>query len=690
MCPYPTNPSLHKCVFDKASWCSKNNYGQASSVKLSEGSTCTTTDGIQGKVVNCPANDDAAQYYYRCKITCDQRVLSKAGKSLTADTRFGNVQDATGDNPYNGYWVQLASPKNGFHAGYHLFLRGDFRMPDNGLSYDTKASGDKVIYAAGNSSYKMYRSVNGIGALYKLDPSTYADCEDEYEDRYKNPSLTIPKNYANNILSRGLTNIDIVFGDENDAGEEKQWVGKTFTVQREDGATYTTWVWDNISILSYFPYSYSGGDVGNSRNVHYWTVRTLIKQDERTKIRFTGDIYFGTSTARVEKGGNKYYYPVKVDGDDTQPFGLLTFHSNGYHILEFKDATVNGYGFPDIDTEDGNGGILNIDNSTVYANNIFSSLNVNVNNNSTLTANAINVDGKHVNYTYGWTGAIRQGRKYCVGMSVRNKSTVNVKQAVMEVYEDRYLYVDGGSKIVSTKPIRLQSAGRSVACIGDSSSSITAAGTEHTIANGSYTKNWLMHPNGLNATSYGGRIAYSTADNSCMPYTVNKSYNANSAYKSHCTGRYNTSDVNFMEKNSWSGDPTTHATPAYISFTGIKRGSSLSSYSSTPANSIASWSPRMNGDHYCSNCTGYNSCRDTGTSYASLNMYLCGEWQGGSDAEDSGPRFLNDDMKYYYYRANTTNKGYGCSAVHNFICSGCSRCESGIAYTDWSDGDGGL
>lgn len=704
MCPHPVNPSLYTCVFDKTSWCVSNDFTQTTSSKPTNGQACTTPDGIPGTMEVCPGNDSNSLFYYKCKIRCDQRMKKEAGVSLMADTRFGSWGDSQGQVWNSAYWVKLDNPKGGFKAGYHLFLRGDYRLPDAGQAYDSKSSGNKIIYANSNSANGMYASINGIGALYLLDPVKYSDCKEEYENsggrdwskgdgdiwwRNYNPKLVIPLNYANEVLSRDFNNIDIVLGTYNDQGDEKDWMGRTFVINKRSGDKLTTYVWRNMGLIHQMPGDFSS-EISDSARVYYSKDRTIIKQTYGTKIKFMGDTYIEAWTANYKDR----YYPDYVSGDSKQPFGMLTFHANDYHIVEFKDADMSesfsGAG-PDVDAPE-EGGVLVVDNSKILLNNVFSYLNVDVRNRSSVTASAMNVLGRHNSYGRTTTGMVNKGGKYCVGVIARDNSSVNVSDTIMEVFEDRYLFVQNNSSITSQKPVRLRTAGRSVACLSDTSSYISSYGTKYD-NNYDYTSGWWAPKNMTKKNSE--RIMYSLGNSACMPYKLNNKHKSEyyyvNKYEKHCAG-YHNDKINFRYDNAWD-DEATFSTPGKFSFTNIKKGDT-SAYTE-----VDSWGIRMDDDTYCSSCKNKYTCIDKGANYRDLSTYdsgksntaICSRY-GWTNGEGYTRPAWSKSYSFYYNRGCDSYDSlcYGCSGKRDFLCSACVRCESGAGYSDWTDVSGGF
>ena len=754
-CPYPVNPGLYKCVFDKASWCTKNNYAQSSSAKLSENSTCTTPDGIQGKVVNCPANDDYSLFYYRCKITCDQRVLKESSVGgLSAESlgktghgiggRFGEVNDINGNAKPNAYWYYLANPKNGFRKGYHLFLRGDARLPENGLSYNANnRNGDNIIRADGNSNNPVYASINGISALYKLDPVTYADCADEYDDMFENPTLTVPLNgkYANNYMfSRDFHNINITLSRYKDDGKTfADWGGNTFKVVRQGhlggdgnpGPSYaTTYIWSNIKMSVDAGLNSSG--VGNSEfgdgvssGMIYMKDRAVINLYQAVKLRFTGKILFdlpaSTFASQLIVNPEKSSTSTKDENEKIAASLVdLAFRTQDYAIIEFKDAEVGGSyyslggtdssgkylefsGYPDFDSDcssDGvwdKDGILNIDNSNVSATNHYGCLYLNMKNGSTY--NVVRFYSRATDINYGKSASnmnfINRGGQYCRAAAILGNSTFNIKSKHGVTDIRKYLYISGGSKVVSNNPVRLMRGPYSTVCIGDTSSSliVNVNAGDSSYGKGSHTYDASYSRDyGTNASRYyvgtmsnvssDKLVMYSRKNGACIPYELNNDptdkdnvdKNKKNPWRILCTGSTNSSgynnekeDKNFDNKML---DEVSMRTPGSFS---VKVGSSYS-YTTT----INSWYPKRKTKYSTRRCDFDKNYGNT----ESETLNMCGTTTSDSGTE---PQYTDGGFDTYISGYNS----YKC-LNREFLCSGCAYCSAGVGYSDWSDADGGL
>ncbi len=752
-CPYPTNPGLYKCEFDKASWCAKNGYAQSSSSKLSDNSTCITPDGIQGKVINCPANDNVSLFYYRCKVTCDQRTLKEAASGgLNAESlgktghgnggRFGAKKDINGVERPNAYWVYLSQPKNGFRKGYHLFLRGNVRLPDNGLAYNANnKNGDVWIRSDGNEQNPAYASINGISALYKLDPATYADCAEEYADMSEKPTLTIPLNgkYANDYtFSRDFHNINITLTRYDDAGNKQNWGENIFKVRRQNELDKTsgfglpnvsTYVWSNIKMT--VDDIVESSSVGNSdqgdgvtMGMMYDNSRAVIDLCQTVKIRFTGKINFdlpyayklSVSMANPELDSNSNG-TIKVAMEATQ----LAFRTQEYAIIEFKDAIVNngsfnttsgttnaGYSYavteyPDFDSdcdsrkEWNSDGVMVIDNSKVSAAHHFGCLYLVMKNNSTYNVQRFYSRATDDNYNKTNTGVnlINKGKQYCRAASIMGGSTLNIhdKHGISDIR--KYLYITGGSTVNSNNPIRLMRGEKSNVCFGDSASKLNV-----NIFSGSYSKGEYQFDAGMTKyysdqikKYYIGEvqnvkkdkmIMYSAYHGACIPYILNDdpSYSSDQAKNaSNPWWRLCTGQtIGYKYGNNKYENFNDKMVDEVSMITPAEFDVKIGS---GYYNQIRSWYPRAKSTFNTGRCDFDKSGGIT--EFATL--HLCSISGVNSETE---PSYTDGGL-------DTFISGYNNGKCLNrqFLCSGCSYCDgkgdsAGTGYTDWTDVSGGL
>lgn len=722
-CPYAYG--FYKCRWSAANYCAKWNMTEKSAVLPS---TCTK-EGAKGTVVPCRLGGGengtgSGKYlgYYRCKLTCDQRLLSKVGSAVTADTRFGYYNGG-----YMAFYLDLASPKRGFKKGTHLFLRSNFRMPTAGLEYDLQKNGDKEIYAKAKKASEKYASVNGIGALYKLDPATYPECKDEYNDTSKNPTLTIPLETGTDILSRGFTNINILLSYHDDKNVvHNDWTGRQFKIAKESGQNVSTYVWDNINFMLEKNLDVTGQmNVSTDNMVRFYTARTVVLQNFGTKLRFTGKVGFSTPTHTIEGDYPEIFAPSNNLTVPKQTVAMLVFHGDGYHIVEFENATMSSVSSstnvyyssatstedkPDFDTNSDVAAIFNVDNSTVSVHNIFSRYSLNVNRNSVLRVKRLALAGSNDAYDKNTSGNhmyVKHGKKNCRGAAVLGNSTVYVSR-LSDVWPQRYLYVGGGSKYNSDWPIRLRQAGDSVACINGSTSKITSYGTEYTTDfTFPDTTGYYMSPK--NATKIGSqRVIYSLGNWACLPYNLNGAYKGqtdgsekyDNTFQSQCSTGYRSSSTSWADDNAWS-DAQTYSTPG-IQYFSVYNNGTKNSYSMSPQTRINSWYPMMAGN-YAGNYLSDYTCSNRGQNYTRLQKGYCypdNTWDANLNkyVEVSPSAKWMTSITYYYYRcsdgsnycSNSSKYSYGCSGQRKFLCSGCSYCESGIGYADWPDSVGGL
>ena len=756
-CPYAWG--YYKCRWSAANYCKALGMTEKSASSSTIPTSCTT-EGIRGTVVPCRLDGDengsgSGRYlgYYKCKLTCEQRMLSRVGVYLRPDERFGTKSDGS----YLAYYLKVPTATRYFKAGTHLFLRDNFRIPDAGLPVDGKSGSDFDINIDALSSKGRYTSINGMGALYRLNPNIYAECKEDYEagskDNSKNPTITFPMSQSADFgsnkkffFSRDFNNINVTLSYKDDKGRAQDWKGREYLVEKGSRAK-TTYIWNNFGLKQNWfegKLTGTGASIENSYGVLYWKgLRTVISQEENTKIKFTGKINFDlrgfTPSITMKDPLGKSASTESVD------IASLAFHGQGYHIIEFNGADLSPTEYteyaPDLDTDDGDGkgGVVVIENSKVYARAIMSQLNVDVNKNSTVNLNRLILAGRHDNYDISSGTWSRYGRRYCSGMSVRNNSTVNVEKSAIDVWDDRYLYVSGGGKVISAAPIRLRTAGRSVACIADTTSSITAYGTTYNSTDYAYAasfseangqlnseahKGWIMPPQNLTKRD-NRRIMYSIGDNACMPYKLNASYKNKSdslskpkydnAYSNICTGGW-FNPVNFMANNPLS-DVNTFSTPGTFNFSVAYRyersnGVCSTKYDVEKLARVDSWlglDTRNNAAYYTPQgrtCDPSTVSPATGVKMMAGLGNICAfdHWEGvdsawkngkmvGKDAA-AGPRFNNTAIRYAYVRCScgsgTANQCAGCSGEVKFICSGCSYCVGGVSYKSWSDQLGGF
>lgn len=710
-CMYPTNPSLHKCSFDKISWCNSRGYNQSTSSKLSDGDNCNTPDGIAGNVELCPANDSSGLSYYKCKIKCDQRMKQDIGRSLQPDIRFSSAVDSRGQSWNNAYWIKLEQPKNGFKAGYHLFLRGDFKMPDAGIAYDNEPQGNHVIYANQKKVNNMYMSINGIGALYKLDPQTYSDCKTEYEDTKHNPTLTIPLSYGNGddglILSRDFNNINLYFSRKNDKGEYKGWGGKTFMLKRNSIANTqnlkaVTYVWNNIGIsqdkYTDTPECHKNDDY----ETRVSKSRTLVDIYDGVKLKFTGNIDINTPTGK--KDGCLYEIQADTDYRKTGPqdLGLFTFRGvkSGYKIIEFNNAKMKSHisyaVYPDIEAYYSNGTVLNIINeSVVYTNAVFSAVQVNIDN-SHLTTGILNSIGKECLKAEKLSfladnDEIRRGNHNscgCRGVAARNNSTIKVRSEVVTVNKNSKMYLDN-SHLSSWYPVRLNS-NTSVVCLSGTGSLTTyeqsngsggykttyKTDSETTKSGNTYEDTYTDFAVAMEKYKIGyatnvdtsKRYIYSEGSKSCLPNRLNGGNSKD--WKSACKGKTASEDKIDPKTKNLMFDYISYLSPRNFSVRVSKNGNKNVT--------INGWYPKKKGKSDVLRCDMDAKIPN----YEIAKLEMCGNSSS-----------VYDDIAYTDDGFDThaeDGSAYGKCVNRRFLCSGCSTCQDGLTFVDWSDETGGF
>ena len=754
-CPYPANPAMYKCVFNKATYCVGKGYSQTSEVSLADGSICTTPDGIEGNVQNCPANDGNPTFYYKCKVSCEKKLLSVAerqgfryeSQGLQGQGTFGRFGTASDGNA-NAYWVAINSPKNGFRKGNHLFLREDVRLPDNGLAYNNNTNGDFSVRTDGNGSLPIYQSINGISALYKFDPNLFSECEEDFNDTSKNPTITIPLNqkYDENtgVLSRDFHNINIKLTRYDDLNVHNNWGENIFRIytQKDLGSSMgngetrptTTYIWENIGISvddlpdTIHPEN-SDREDGVTGGMRYMRERAIIDLYNGTKIRLTGDIKFDTTRTSFRVGSDKSTIYNQEKGPKVQSIASsLAFRTQEYAIIEFKDARVAsapystfteggaiyeyGGGFPDFDSDcdsrggDNRDGIMVIDNSTVYGNNHFGCLHLNMTNNSTYHLAHFFARATDENYYGGSSNySLTKGSPYCVGAAIRNGSRLKINSSHGVTDIRKYLYIDGNSTVETNNPIRLMRSPKAVVCIGDSGSQlkVSVSGGQSTYGYGSHSFR-ASNASGYDTAARSSGVGYmqslntdkmymySNGNGACLPYQLNSDPSSTGTARDNanpwwelCTGNIGNNNA---DENNHMTDSVSTITPGQFD---VQLRNTNYANSGTEYSTISGWYPKRTVDSITWRCDFDRKTvgGDSGSTSESANLKMCstpstvsGNFSAGN-LEDE-PEYTDGgfDTYYYYTKMSCRNR--------QFLCSGCWHCRNGIGYRDWSDSDGGL
>lgn len=197
-CPYPVNPFLYKCVFDKATWCTSNGYTSSMTVKPTNGAKCTTPDGFVGTYDVCPANDSNSLFYYNCKLPCEQEVRRAYSKGyLTLDSAM-----TADDGTVVGYVRSDGSNR-------HLYIIKDFTLPTSNKGR-WRDIGNKVDYATINGMFAL----GDTNMKYPDGSYMFSSCKDERTTTayYNRPTMRINTDQVGNdnyFLDKSMSDISV-------------------------------------------------------------------------------------------------------------------------------------------------------------------------------------------------------------------------------------------------------------------------------------------------------------------------------------------------------------------------------------------------------------------------------------------------------------------------------------------------
>ena len=352
-CPYPTVPQLYKCQFDKGRWCKAQGYNQESSTPITLNAKCIDqATGLEGKANPCTENTDTPTYYYQCKLTCEQQVRSAVSQGYLTTT--SNVLDSKN----NFGFIRSAGGKK------HLYIIGDLGLPKG------------EMHGGGWSSDKMakedFASVNGINALYDIDPVRYSSCAEKrsYSDR---PTIYLSNKRitsANSILDVDLSDINIVFVMNDGDGDGK-----------EDYQLKSNHIWKNVGFSHSANKDYvkslgltdsckmRGSSERNSwKDIVYDNNRNKINVLKKSTLTLTGDIhlYMGGGCFSKDKNNLK----------NNEGCGAYTnfYIGDKWGKIIFDNADISGSSSNDFDCAQPSTVLFK--NSTGYVGKLWSQCNV--------------------------------------------------------------------------------------------------------------------------------------------------------------------------------------------------------------------------------------------------------------------------------------------------------------------------
>ena len=504
-CPYPVNPGLYKCVFDKASWCMSHGYTSTMTTKPTNGAKCSTPDGFVGTYSLCPGNDNNSLFYYTCKLPCEQEVRRAFSKGyLTQDPLM------VGDD---GSVVGFIRTAEG--SVRHLYLTGNITLPK------TRISKNATWTNTGFSTYD-YGSINGMHALadtgmkYPDGSYMFAGCADERRT-YTRPvikydGMNIGAN--NSFIDKNMSDIVIdIYASNTSDGDG---FGEVYFV--------TSPTWKNIKIKSYsIPWESRIKSVGN----YYYLDSNIseIRLLKNNTLTLTGDVVFDVVRACYGKNGD--CTGQNLDFYTGQPFYVMPFFFRIQEsaVVQFKDAVIDTgvyYGM----SWNGNTGSIHFYNTTMkdsYATvgDFWNSLNIGLSN-STIRASRVR--------TYGFSGW-NTGRRFggysdlsgdentgeklarCKGIYLKDYSTLKMEEAGW-IASGTKIYVDWGSTLEASRPIKMENFQHSLICLNYSKISIN--GKSFGTGSKSYVRHyshggWLGSDNSyenINSTGYPTGVWY--------------------------------------------------------------------------------------------------------------------------------------------------------------------------------------
>ena len=441
-CPYPTIPQLYRCRFDKGRWCKANGFGQESSTPIIRNSPCTDLEtGLEGKSEPCPENTDTPTYYYKCKLTCEQRAQYGATKlgDLAQDMSLANAG--------------IKAYYNVMDAEKHLYVAQGGEVPTANLEH-WRQIGSKIDY----------KSINGIYALCDRNENRYMECCEERGNYSKRPVLQFDGmdiNDTNYFLSKDMSDIGVEFYASNRSDGES--FGENFVVDNN----YT---WNNVTLVSnIYPATSAVTDSGDEK---YWRIKnknTVILRGGKT-LRLTGLINFDTTTFTNDD-------PTKKDMFEPSRSALFYtthFRAEGDSKVRFEDATIAGHGF----SWDGDNSTMLFFNTKMESTHwdtlgdIWSYWNVGLKD-SEVTVNILRVGGwQGSTYNFPWSydapaknDNSRHARYRCHGVYLYNSDlTIDGYYGYLH-HQYSKIYVDWRSSLTSDKPIQLRGSNSDMICV---------------------------------------------------------------------------------------------------------------------------------------------------------------------------------------------------------------------------------
>lgn len=519
-CPYPVNPFLYKCVFDKASWCTNNGYTSNATVKPTNGAKCTTPDGFVGKYETCPANDSNSLFYYRCKLPCEQEVRRAYSKGyLTQDTKM------VGDNGQVVGYVRGDSSK-------HLYFIGDITLPKTYTGDITWSKLSSYDYASINGMYALADS----GMKYPDGSYMFSGCADERN----NPSTlwTRPVVRFDGMLIRGsswvlnkpMNDIAIQLYGSNEDDDES--FGEKYYVDSN--------TWHNVTVQNFSMPNFA--KIGNDEGKYHWLssdCSEIVIRGSQT-LRFTGNTRFRISAATYGKDCHKDFYTNRCTF-----ISASTFRVEDHGVVEFRDAVIDSYSDQSASWDGDNGSMLfyntKMNDSISSVGDIWSNMNVGLSN-SSIRVNKIRLRGFgtwDTSRRFGggssnnpWDLGYVNGEvlSRCRGVYLKDYSTLEMIQAGW-MFNNTKIYVGSGSSVNAKMPIMLNHKEQSLICLdyGKLTAVGNSYGSGRTAINGRWAHYRMVGRDSVN-------VQYSSGSNGIWYYKYDKG-NFNGAFPCSTGGK---------------------------------------------------------------------------------------------------------------------------------------------------------
>ncbi|MBQ8785513.1 MAG: hypothetical protein IJZ59_05680 [Alphaproteobacteria bacterium] len=463
MCPYPTNPSLYKCVFDKASWCTEKGYSKTSSTAITNGAKCTTDDGYVGTYEVCPANDGSALFYYRCNLPCEQEVRRAYSKGyLTQDTSMIGT---------NGQVVGYVRTDAG--GAKHIYFIDDIVLPKANMG--TKGGGwahinNKVDYASINGMWAL----GGLGMKYNDGSDMFAGCAKERGAIFNSPTIKFDNNLIskwNKFLNEKMSDIQIQIWSSNPEADGAY--GEEYNIGNDGDVE-----WYNVALLSdeyLFPPSSGVSDWGHYKHLDKSNRVILYNQliiKGRFGIRVSGMSYTKDGKTCAESGTHEVY-------DNTCAYmPSFRFLLKGNAVVKFDGATIYSDRFKRASWQGEGGGTMlfyntKMGDSNSYVGTPWHYMNIGLSN-SDVKFTAIKTAGFGASNTSRRFGGYSDisGVQYpdqlqarCKGVYLMNNSTLTTTDPGW-MGDQTKIYVDyGGGTIKAEKPIYMNSKNTTILCL---------------------------------------------------------------------------------------------------------------------------------------------------------------------------------------------------------------------------------